>query len=402
MSDHVIELLKHQHGFVTTKAKSAAIIGGGGSGKTFGGAHYSLKTSIEYPDATGGIFANTYRQLQDATLPPLLAELDRLGIKHVYKENKGVLLIRNTKIFCRSLENYEAHRGIELGWYWIDEACYAKKQARQTLLGRLRDKRGPLQERLTSTPKGYDWVYELSETKKLKLYRARTADNVFLPTDYEQTLLENYDSKLIAQEVGGEFINIFSGQIYYAFDRNKNVQEFEQLPNIPLVVGMDFNVDPMTAVICQVYDNKVWVLDEFVLDNSNTDEMSKRIVQKYSSGLTVIPDATGKALKTSSAGLTDHEILRQYGFNIPRVHNPYTGDRYNCMNNLLDKIRLVIHPRCRNTIKDLERVSYREGTRDMDVSDKKLGHVSDALGYVCWYHFPIQIERMKTRISRYA
>jgi hypothetical protein len=41
-------------------------------------------------------------------------------------------------------------------------------------------------------------------------------------------------------------------------------------------------------------------------------------------------------------------------------------------------------------IKDLEQVSFKEGSAQLDTSlDKSLTHISDALGYGAWYCFPI-------------
>jgi hypothetical protein len=70
--------------------------------------------------------------------------------------------------------------------------------------------------------------------------------------------------------------------------------------------------------------------------------------------------------------------------------NPARFDRYVCVNNLLEKDRLVIDPRCKHLIADLEKVVYRPGTTEPDsTSDKTLTHMSDALGYGCWFCFPV-------------
>lgn len=205
-------------------------------------------------------------------------------------------------------------------------------------------------------------------------------------------LLDQLPEKDRARFLKGEFTEDSTGSIYHAFDREKCVRPLSRHPAIPITIGMDFNVNPMTAVICQIVNDNIHVIDEVYLENSHTKEMAETLRQRYpvvAGKLTVYPDATGKALKTSAAGVSDHEILRQHGFEIPYVANPFRADRYNCVNNLLEKGRLIIDPKCGKLIRDLEQVAYKEGTNLPDTKDKSLTHISDALGYLCHNTFPI-------------
>lgn len=212
--------------------------------------------------------------------------------------------------------------------------------------------------------------------------------------DYLTEVLDQMTEKDKKRFKYGEFEGDHLGFIYYGFNRKAHVKKINRNHNFPIYVGMDFNVNPMTAVVCQYYDDKVWVIDEFYLMSSNTDEMAKDILKKYGS-VTIIPDATGRALKTSAAGLSDHQILRNYGFVIPSVNNPYRIDRYNCVNGLFEKERVVVNESCVKLIRDLESVVYKDGTTFPDtIKDKTLTHISDALGYVLWYLEPIQRPRM--------
>ena len=49
----------------------------------------------------------------------------------------------------------------------------------------------------------------------------------------------------------------------------------------------------------------------------------------------------------------------------------------------------LIDPRCKVLIQDLEKVTNKQGTRDIDKSNKLLSHSSDALGYFLEWEFPI-------------
>ena len=57
---------------------------------------------------------------------------------------------------------------------------------------------------------------------------------------------------------------------YYAFDRDCNVEPLRFNPDLPLFWSLDFNIDLMCAIIGQRDRNRVYVLTELVLRDSNT------------------------------------------------------------------------------------------------------------------------------------
>jgi phage terminase large subunit len=217
-------------------------------------------------------------------------------------------------------------------------------------------------------------------------------------------LLDQLPEKDRQRFLKGEFQESGSGNIYYAFNREINCKPLTRIANLPITIGMDFNVSPMTAVICQISNNIIYVIDEIYLGDpetgktSNTTEMAQVIGQKYPGRWTIYPDATGKALKTSAAGLSDHQILKNAGFVINSVHNPFRMDRYNNVNNLFEKQRIIIDPRCVKLIKDLEQVSYKQNTNLPDDKDKSLTHISDALGYLVSNTFPIVMHNTQIKM----
>ncbi len=207
--------------------------------------------------------------------------------------------------------------------------------------------------------------------------------------DYMAGILDQMPERERRRFRDGEFLDDSSGAIYHGFQRAKHVAKVERIHDVPLTFGMDFNVSPFTAVVCQIVNGKLFVLDEFYVNNSHTEQMAGLITEKFGNGWTIIPDATGKALKTSAAGLSDHAILRNHGFVIPRVNNPFRMDRYNAVNKMFEDERIVIDPKCVKLIKDLEQVSFKEGTNLPEEKDLTLTHISDALGYLIHWAFPI-------------
>lgn len=384
-----VTLLKSQWDFLSSHEKYVLYLGGIGSGKTVGGAHFALKKCHEEPQAKGFIGANTYRQLTRSTLGGLFSILTDLGIPFAHNQSKGILKIGNTEILCGTMENFDVHRGIEIGWFWLDECRDMKLEAVKVMIGRLRDKNAKrLEGRFTSSAKGFNWMYDMfigpDKLPNTKCITSKTADNTFLPDDYELSLRDSYDSKMAAQELDAEILNIGSGRVYYAFSRAKNVKPVVQDPLLPIYIGMDFNVDPMTCVFANVTETSIRVFDEYYMRNSNTYEIAKSIKEKYGTqNIRIVPDATGKALRTSSAGLSDHQILKnEFGNVILGSTNPFRMDRYNAVNKLLEDGRLIVDPKCRYTIKDLEQLSFKEGSNMPDTGNPLLGHISDGLGYM--------------------
>lgn len=382
-----IKLLSHQDDFLSLKEKYALLLGGIGSGKTHAGCVYILKNIVEYPRARGAIFANSYRQLSNSTLVSMFRLLNDLQIPYSYNQQKGLLKVANAELLCLSLENYDVHRGIEIGYGWLDEAQDADGEAFNVISGRLRDKKGPLELRLTGTPKGFTWLFDYfvgnKKTDDFKFIKAKTVDNHHLPSGYIQSLYKQYSEKFAQQELEAEFVDTNRGKIYYAFDRNVHVKELKNFRGIPWI-GMDFNVDPMTAVIGMLNENQIYIMDEVLLRDSNTRAMCNELIKKGYRGNRIIPDFTGRALKTSSAGVSDLMILEEYGFRIEGSGNPFRMDRYNAVNKLFEENNLIINPNCVNLISDIPLNVYKEGSNVLDTSNKMVGHITDALGYLVW------------------
>jgi phage terminase large subunit len=158
------------------------------------------------------------------------------------------------------------------------------------------------------------------------------------------------------------------------------------------MIGMDFNVMPMTAGIGYYVNNRFYIWDEAFLENSDTYKMSDYLKKNGYIG-TIYPDSTGSGRKTS--GKSDHLILREAGHTVHPTRNPFVTDRVNNINRLLSDNRIIIHPRCKKIINDLEKVTWKNDELDQK-TDKMLTHISDALGYLCWAIDPLTAPRQKS------
>ncbi len=198
------------------------------------------------------------------------------------------------------------------------------------------------------------------------------------------------DPKTFRQEYEGSFES-FEGLAYYTFGKH-NLQEIHQEPGRVICVGMDFNVDPMTATLGVVESDTYKQWGESYLPNSNTYEMCKDIKKYCKNGekVVVFPDSTGRA-RESNATETDLAILRQAGFEVrARSSNPYVKDRVNSVNSLLMNKYFINPKTCPKTINDLNRRErLDDGRLNKEQEKVGIGHITDALGYLIYYNFPV-------------
>jgi hypothetical protein len=356
---------------------------------------------------TGLIGAPTYPMLRDATLASLLEILHENEIPYEHNKAENVLVFRETRsrVLFRSVDEFERLRGTNLAWFGLDELTYSQEEAWVRLEGRLRD---PKATRLCGfavwTPKGFDWVYRRFIAEPVDGYgviQAKPFENRFLleqiPDFYKQ-LQHSYDERFYEQEVLGSYLNLHAGLVYPAFDRREHVMDLDLDPRLPLQWALDFNYDPMCSVIAQIDGRTVKVLDEIFLRQSGTAAACEQFCVRYGDhpgGIRVYGDASGNK-HSSATQTTDFAIIQEF-FRNHRTkvllkapgNNPSVRDRINLVNMKLrsaaKEVQMYVSPKCRELLKDLEQVSYKSGSDEIDkVREPLRTHLSDALGYLLW------------------
>lgn len=381
--------------FVTNQNMYTLYCGGVGSGKTHAGAVWAMMMCLQYPKTKGIITANSYSQLKKATLSKFFQILIENKIDFTYKSQDGVIMIGDTEIYTMSAEKYDLARGVEVGWIWSDECAFYRPEAFDIFIGRIRDRNGPGLWKGTTTPNGFNWLYDKFVSTPLdssKVIISKTQDNLAnLSDNYLQTLTAQYSTRLARQELNGEFVNLNSGKVYYAFDRHAHCKETNG-NNRYIFIGLDFNVHPLCGVFCYESGGRIYITEELYQEDSNTFKAAKEILQRYPyQTLSVVADDSGQKRKTSSSS-TDYEILRRANLDVVSFRNPLVKDRYNNINRLLDHGLLYIDPKCKKLIADLEKLTY-------DNKDPMLSHISDALGYVCWRLAPMKKPSRPSRVT---
>jgi hypothetical protein len=372
------------------------------AGRRFGKTHISIRELCKHakePNKEVWYIAPSYKMAKQIVWKKLKNRLNDLNWVAKINETELTLHLKNGSVISlKGADNYDSLRGVGLDFIVLDEFADISPDAwYETLRPTLSDKQG--RALFIGTPKGIgNWSYEIYQNSQnsqdWESFTYTTLEGGRVPQSEIQAARRDLDERTFRQEYMASF-ETFSGRIYYGFDRALNVVKYEGTTPQVLYVGMDFNIDPMSAVIATRIGDTLHIIDEVRLFSSNTQEMVDELKQRFPrSKLWVYPDPAGNQRKTSAGGTTDITILNNSGFVVkaPRSHTP-VRDRINAVNSRLcsaTSIRnLIIDPKCKYTIEGLERQVYKEGTSQPD-KDNGYDHMNDAIGYMVDYLFPVR------------
>tara|TARA_Y100000385_G_C13096136_1_gene641439 strand:+ start:2085 stop:3287 length:1203 start_codon:yes stop_codon:yes gene_type:complete len=386
----MIKLLKHQALFINSKHRHTGLVAGFGGGKSHAGVYKTIVKKLAYPNIDVAYYLPTYPLIRDIAFVKFAEALGDIGVNYTLNKSDKEIHTEYGRIIFRSMDNPDLIVGYEVGYSLIDEADVLPKDKMKDVFRQIIARnRKPLPNGdvnstdMVSTPEGFKFLYEFFRTnnnENKNLIKASTYDNPFLSGDYIAALEDSYDSKQIAAYLNGEFTNLTSGTVYvdYDVDKNSTDREVEDEDSI-LFVGMDFNVTNMSAVF-HVVDKGIPTAVDEITSGYNTEETCKIIKERYpNKKIVVYPDASGASRKTSSS-TTDHDIIRQHGFQVyTHKTNPFVKDRINTVNMMLRKGYKVNRHKCPMLAQGLEQQAYdKNGQPD---KSSGLDHVTDAAGY---------------------
>lgn len=190
------------------------------------------------------------------------------------------------------------------------------------------------------------------------------------------------------------------GLVFFAFGTENVSKEAVYRPDLPILIGSDFNVNPMCWCMAHEVDGKLHVFDELFMRDCNTrmalDALNLRY-GRHQAGWRFYGDAAGRARDTSASESDYLQIENDERFKPKRViyprANPARRDRFAACNmmfqNAAGERRVLVHPKCNRVIADhLIRAYDESGTEPNDSDD--VGHMSDALGYLIHSRYPIK------------
>ena len=401
-------LTKPQTKIFDDTSRFRVVVAGRRFGKTFLSTAELLNRALIAKDQNVWYVAPTYKAAKEIAWEMLISQIPP---EYIAKTNETALtlsLLNGSTISLKGAEKPDNLRGRSLDFVVLDEFADMRPQAWYEVL------RPSLSDRIGSavfigTPKGRNHFYDLygkgvdgDDGWRSYQYTTIQGGNV-APSEIESAKAD-LDQRTFQQEYEAQFVN-YSGIIYYAFKREESVKRHDGDRSV-IHVGMDFNLDPMSAVLMTRKGDTLHIFDEIVMFGSNTDEMVAELRERYGNGTIVIyPDPASRQRKTSAGGRTDLSILQNAGFEV-RVRNSHAAvrDRINAVNSRLlsndGQRRLYVDPKCKKVIESLERHTYKEGTSQPEKDG--FDHMNDALGYAVEYLFPIRKAHQPTAPQRWT
>jgi len=402
-------LTKPQAEVINNPSRFRILITGRRFGKTFLAIH-ELARFARFPNRKVWYVAPTYRQAKAICWQELVQRLRKHNwLSEVNNSDLTVTLRNNSKISLRGADNENSLRGIGLDFLVMDEFADISPVAwYEVLRPTLSDTQG--HALFCGTPRGFgNWGYDMyvkgQSDREWQSFKFTTLEGLQVPQKEIDQARDDLDERTFQQEYMASFVN-YAGMIYYNFDRNKNIIEHYENTYKTLHIGLDFNVDPMCAVVSIIENDIIYVIDEIQIWSSNTNEMVEEIKRRYKNKSVIYPDPSARQRKTSAGGLTDLAILKNAGFEVKtRSTAPLVRDRINSVNAKLKNAKgmnsLYILKSCKNVIKSIERQIYKEGTHIPD-KDSGYDHFNDALGYMVEYNYPLKREFKPSPPSRWS
>lgn len=263
-------------------------------------------------------------------------------------------------------------------------------------------------------------LLELGDGSEWGYFHWKSAD--ILPAKEIEAARRDLDELTFQQEYEASFVN-FQGRAYYTFsDANKWAGARTHYDaRQPLLICLDFNVAPGVAAVAQELKLPHGIVGTVVIgevhipNNSNTPAVCRKLLSdwaKHEGRIEVYGDATGGQRRSSGVLGSDWDIakkdlrtgysaegVRGFGDRLSffvKTDNPAERARVNAVNSRTlasdGMIRLMVDPSSApHVVNDLEGVrTLKGGSGEIDKNiDKRLTHISDALGYYIEYRFPV-------------
>jgi len=408
-----ISLTKPQLEVNNSKARFRVLI----SGRRFGKTYLCITEMMKYATQVNKkiwYVAPTFKMAKEIVWSKLKEMLSEFNWIENINESNMTITIKKTgsKISLKGCDAYDSLRGVGLDFLILDEFADIEEKAwTEVLRASVSDTEGDVL--MCGSPKGYgNWSYRMylkgqQGDKEWDSFQFTTLQGGMVSTEEIEQAKQDIDIRTFRQEFEGTFEN-YAGSVYYNFHPVESVVKKEIDWTKPLHIGMDFNVDPMSACVGQIEKDKIYFLDEVIIYSSNTDEMVEEIRNRYGTKIPIFiyPDPASRQRKTSAGGRTDLSILQNAGFKVKcKLKHPAVRDRINAVNSKLKDSNgnrhIFVSQTCKTIVKGLQRQIYKENT---NIPDKEDGfdHMNDAIGYMVDFLKPLTTQAVFSRPTRWA
>jgi len=424
------------------------MVTGYGGGKTHSLVRHATRLALRNQPIPVLCIEPTYPMIADILVPAFEELFEEWQIGYKYNENrkryivtsipyKGKRIKTKGVIWMRSGDNPKRLKGPNIAAAFIDEPFIQDEGVLKQARARVRHPRS--KDRivfLTGTSEGLGWGNE-TLAEKCRLVKSETVQgktgpvevqyyegdgikfvstsseiNTALGADYFDNLRASHTDLEIQAYIGGQFINLSQGRVYYAYDRQYDTP-YTLRYDLPVMVWCDFNATecPMSWNVAQEHDGLIHVTHALWKQYTNTAAMCEYLYEVLTRDGRPLPrslifygDSSGRNTVSSAANsdwVQIEQFFRQAGkYDREGLQLKYRAcrsirDSAAAANALLQnangesKLRLVPGPATEHLRKDLELVVWAENGTKEDDKDKMRTHAGSTVRYFADYEYPI-------------
>ena len=397
------------------------LVGGYGSGKSY---HIALKVILKCLQEVRKVLVvrEVYDTLKESCFDlfkEILLDMNLLAgdeynrverkLKVIKKESPMEFKFPNgSRIIFKGMDKTEKVKSLNgVSIVWLEECSEIKYDGYKELLGRIRTPKVSMHFILSCNPVGKEnWVYRhffvrLDDAGKEKvllsdetLYDKKVVikkgvyymhtlpdDNPFLPDAYIKRLdeIKYYDEPLwrVARlgRFGANGTRVLP-QIMIAERADLFKQCIDELGPENQYFGFDFGFEESyNAVVSMSVDAKhsiLYIWDEIYVNHVTDDKMAtlpemqrlkQRLIEYNNSGYSKMIIADNEDPKAVS-------YYRQLGFSIRSCRNKFAGSRLSNTRKIKRFQKIIISPKCKNTIRELKELTYKKDSKGNVIYDE--------------------------------
>jgi len=409
-----------------TGARVILLWGGRDAGKSYNLPYVLIKKCLRYPSFKCIAIRKTQATVNDSCISEINNAIDRHGLRPLFHSTKNPISIEcrtGGRFIGRGLDEPSKIKSItQPSDAWIEEANEITEHDYDMIVTTLRNPKVPINIWLSFNPEvdgqGKHWI-------KDKFFEGRDIESLYnttqfinqeveiegdihvreilsVHTTYHDNIHAKLDNIILYESYKNHNVNKYNvwalghwgakeinRPFVYAFSEDKHVSELKLNRNEDIWLSFDFNVDPITCLVSQHYSDRLRVLREFRLRNSDIFELCQDILawlpkQCY---LKITGDASGNNRSANSRGHKSYfEIIKDelgvawVAMMFPQS-NPSIKNSRAETNKAFYKYDILIDKSCKFFIEDLKFVES-DSTGQIDKGkDKHLTHLLDCGRY---------------------
>ena len=210
---------------------------------------------------------------------------------------------------------------------------------------------------------------------------------------------------MFEQEVGGKRLRINVGAVFDEFSRERHVKPCRHLVDDQdqIYFFTDYNISNYcgTYLVFKKETGQVLAIGEEHLKFEGSRKMAQVVKSKYPvRPVIVVGDSTGNNKRDVAIDKTNYQHFKDEGLLTKNFRNPPVESRIISANSNFYHDKVLIDPSCKNLIRDLELMAWKEDGSGVDKSDITLSHASDGYTYGLWFFIRV-INNNGAKISSY-